>query len=188
MDEEIWKSIKFVTGNENKVREAREILGMEIEPLEMENLYELQSTDVHQVIVHKVNEVYQRLKVPVMVEDSGLLFSAWYGLPGALVKWFEKTVGCEGMIKMLDPFDSRDAFALCVVAVHDGREIKIARGEVKGTIALETRGENGFGWDSIFIPDGETRTYGEMQAEEKNAVSHRRRALENLKKQFLRAV
>jgi len=69
-----------------------------------------------------------------------------------------------------------------MTAVFDGREMRMGMGEVKGTIAESTRGENGFGWDVIFIPDGHDRTYAEMSSSEKNAISHRRQAFEGLKK------
>ena len=82
---------------------------------------------------------------------------------------------------MLSPYENRDALALCCVAIHDGTRVRIARGEIKGRIANEVRGENGFGWDSIFIPDGHERTFGEMSADEKNSLSHRKMAFESLK-------
>ena len=178
----LWGTLKFVTGNPNKVLEARQILAIDIEQANLEGLLEVQTNDLSELVRHKLNQAYERLKCPLMVEDSGLMFSAWNGLPGALVKWFEKTVGCEGMIRMLEPFGNREAVAVCNVAVHDGARILIARGEIKGVVATELRGENGFGWDVIFIPEGHTRTFAEMSAVEKNAISHRRKAFEALKK------
>ena len=116
-----------------------------------------------------------------MVEDSGLLFNAWDGLPGPFIKWFECTVGCEGILKMLHAFEDRSAIAVSCFAIFDGKDIKIARGEVKGSIATEIRGSYGFGWDVFFIPEGYEKTYAEMQSEEKNTMSHRKNALEILK-------
>ena len=180
----IFKNTKFVTGNPNKVREAGEILGVELEQVELPEMIELQTNDLSEIVRHKVTQAYQAVQGPVLVEDSGLVFSAWNGLPGALVKWFEATVGCEGMLKMLETFDDREAFALCTVGYHDGKNINIARGEVKGRVADRLRGDNGFGWDVFFIPEGHERTYGEMNAQEKNSISHRRRAFEALKEMF----
>lgn len=177
----LWKKIKFVTGNPNKAREAGQILGIEVERVDLQGLFEIQTSDLSELMAHKVNQAYEVLKTPVMVEDSALIFAAWNGLPGALVKWFEKSVGCAGMVKMLEPFGNREAFAVCQVAVRQGEEIVVAKGEVKGSIAHAPRGGNGFGWDVIFIPEGQTRTFAEMSAEEKNAVSHRRKAFEALR-------
>ncbi|MCF8720549.1 RdgB/HAM1 family non-canonical purine NTP pyrophosphatase [Nitrospina gracilis] len=180
----LWKQLKFVTGNPNKFREAQEILGIEMERRDLAHLHEIQTTDVAELVEHKATEAWETLNAPVLVEDSGLIFEAWNGLPGALVKWFEVSVGCEGMLKMLEPFPNRRARAVCMVAVHDGREIVVGKGEVAGTIAHSLRGENGFGWDVIFIPDGHDRTFGEMSVGEKNAISHRRRAFEALRDQL----
>ena len=178
----ILNNIKFVTGNLNKVREAGEILGVSLQQIDIPELYELQTHDPGEIVRHKLAQAYRVVKSPVLVEDSGLIFSAWNGLPGALVKWFESTVGCEGMLKMLEPFDNREAFALCYVGFHDGKNIKIAKGEVRGRVAERLQGAGGFGWDVLFIPDGHERTYAEMSAPEKNAISHRKRAFEALKK------
>lgn len=176
--------MKFITGNRNKLREAQDILGIEIEQGTAEHLHEIQTNDIRQLVEHKVTEAWGEFKCPVLVEDSGLIFTAWNGLPGALVKWFEKSVGCEGMLKMLESFEDRRAEAVCLAAVYDGKSIMIGEGRVPGTIAREIRGSQGFGWDVIFIPDGETRTYAEMSPEEKNSRSHRRQAFESLKNQL----
>ncbi len=178
----VFNNIKFVTGNPNKVREAGEILGVTLEQVNLPQLHEIQTHDLAEIIEDKTRQAYRAVNAPVLVEDSGLLFSAWNGLPGALVKWFESTVGCEGMVKMLEPFDNREAFALCYVGYHDGKVIRTAKGMVKGRVADRLLGTNGFGWDTLFIPDGYDRTYAGMTAQEKNSISHRRRAFEALRK------
>jgi len=180
--QQLLKSVNFVTGNPNKVKEAEAILEMELKQVDLGGLYELQTNDLNELVRNKAQQAYNSLQKPVLVEDSGLLFSAWNGLPGALVKWFETSVGCEGMLKMLDSFADKKAVAVCYVALQKGPdEIVIAEGQVTGTIAKTVRGENGFGWDVIFIPDGEQRTFAEMSAEEKNRISHRRNAFQKLK-------
>ena len=177
----MFSQFKFVTGNKNKVREAGDILGVALEQVEVGGIFEMQTQDIEELVNHKCQQAYDLLNCPVLVEDSGLLFNAWNGLPGALVKWFEYSVGCEGMLKMLQPFEDRDAIAVCCFAIHEGKNIRIARGEIEGTIATKIRGGNGFGWDVIFIPDGCQRTFAEMLPGDKNAISHRKKALENLK-------
>lgn len=177
------EKLKFVTGNPNKIREAQEILGFDLDHAEID-LEEIQTFDIRAAVTAKVNQAWETLKCPVMVEDSGLIFTSWNGLPGALVKWFEKTVGCEGLLRMLKDFDDRKAFAVCMVAIHDGNEVRIAEGRVQGQISETMRGDNGFGWDVIFIPDGHSRTYAEMDHKEKNSISHRRLAIEEIKNLF----
>ncbi len=177
------KKLTFVTGNPDKLREASEILGVTLKQAAID-LEELQTINVEDLIIHKAEEAYRKLRCPVIVEDTGLVFHAWNGLPGALIKWFQKTVDNAGIIKMLESEIDRRALAQCFIAYHNGHRITVVKGELAGTIAIAVRGENGFGWDRIFIPTGHTRTFGEMPAIEKNAFSHRKIAFDNLKKHF----
>ena len=179
-----WKQLKFVTGNANKVQEASKILGCPLEQVSTLMIHEIQTHDINKIVEHKARRAYEELKCPVLVEDSGLIFAAWNGLPGALVKWFEINVGCEGMLKMLEGFENREAFAVCMTAVYNGEEMCVTKGEVRGKISDSVRGKNGFGWDTIFIPDRHEHTYAEMSFSEKNAISHRRQAFEKLKKKI----
>lgn len=175
------KTLLFVTGNHNKLREAGQILGMDLKQAEMEDFLEIQTVSVEEAVYHKARDAYRKFKTPLIVEDSGLVFNAWNGLPGALVKWFEKTVKNEGMLKMLDGEKDRTAVAQCFIGLHDGRKVMIAKGEARGTISGKVTGDTGFGWDNIFIPDGYGVTFAQMGAEKKNAISHRKLAFENLK-------
>ena len=177
------KKLKFVTGNPDKLREASEILGVKLQQADIE-LEELQTINVEDLIIHKAEQAYMKIRCPLIVEDTGLVFLAWNGLPGALIKWFQKTVDNAGIVKMLESETDRRALAQCFAAFHDGSRITVVKGELPGTIAQSVRGENGFGWDRIFIHDGHTRTFGEMPASEKNSFSHRKIAFDNLKKHF----
>jgi len=170
----------FATTNENKLREARGILGVEVEGAALD-LPEPQALDVAEVAAGKAiaaREALDRLDVPVLVEDSGIVFGAWNGLPGALTKWFLGSVGNEGLLRMLAPFEDRSARAVCAVAVAlpGGGSPRVFVGEVRGSVAREPRGAGGFGWDPIFVPAGGAKTYAEL-GPEKNADSHRARAL-----------
>jgi len=77
---------------------------------------------------------------------------------------------------------NRQLVAKAAIGFHNDKEIFTFMGEVKGTLAVEPRGEGGWGWDPIFIPAHTDKTYAELTAEEKNAISHRRAALEKFKK------
>jgi XTP/dITP diphosphohydrolase len=178
------RTLKFVTGNPNKLREAREILGVDIQQADPGELNEIQTIYVDELIRHKADEAYKIIGAPIIVEDTGLVFHAWNGLPGALIKWFLETVDNEGLIKMLRGEKDRTALAQCFIAFNDGSDIRVVKGEISGTIAESVRGENGFGWDKIFIPEGHDRTFGEMTADEKNSFSMRKRAFENLRTLF----
>jgi non-canonical purine NTP pyrophosphatase (RdgB/HAM1 family) len=176
----------FVTSNPGKAREASALLGRAVEarPLDVP---EIQSLDFREVARAKAVVAARALGVAVLVEDSGLAVAGWGGFPGPFTKWITMGVlGQEGLAKMLDGFSDRDAEAVSVLAVArpDQREadVIVAEGRAKGSIALHPRGQNGFGWDVLFIPEGETRTFAEMSDEEKNLASHRARAFQNLRR------
>jgi len=164
----------FVTSRAEKAAEAAR-LGFHIERLDVE-VPEPQALDPSDVVAAKARLAYKLLERPVLVEDSGLSIHAWGGFPGALVKWLEKSAGIAGLAKMLDAFPDRSATAVCALAYCGGAEILTTRGEVPGSIAPAPRGTGGFGWDSIFIPEGDDRTFAEMASADKDRVSHRRRA------------
>lgn len=168
----------FVTSRPEKAQEARR-LGFDLECVSLD-LPEPQALDPAQVVETKARAAHALLSRPVVVEDSGLAIHAWGGFPGALVKWVEKSAGVAAIPRMLDKFSDRTAVARCAVASFDGTRLIAAVGESAGTIASGPRGRNGFGWDAIFIPEGSGRTFAEMTGEEKDRVSHRRRAWEAL--------
>ncbi len=167
----------FVTSNPNKRREAAAILGIELDRADLD-LPEIQALDVAEVAAEKARAAHEALggpARPVIVEDSGLIVESWNGLPGALTKWFIKSVGHAGILKMLGAQEARQARAVCAVAVAGNGEVRVFVGEVAGALVREPRGESGFGWDPIFVPDGSSLTYAEM-GEAKSADSHRARA------------
>lgn len=181
-----FAGLVFVTSNAGKAREASALLGREVEAQPL-GLPEIQSLDFREVARAKALIAARALGRTVLVEDSGLSIAGWAGFPGPFTKWITAGVlGPEGLAKMLDGFSDRSAEAVSVLAVaRPGQrepDVLVAEGRVKGSIALHPRGEGGFGWDVLFIPEGETRTFAEMTMEEKNFASHRARAFRNLRR------
>ena len=176
--------LTFITGNTNKVRECERILGASLahEPLDLE---EIQSIDLLPVIQHKARLAYATLGRPVLVEDTGLAFTAWNGLPGALIKWFLTSVDVDCLCQMLGGETNRGATATTLLGYCDGVEVQTFNGKVYGHIADRPRGASGFGWDAIFQPEGSRRTFAEMDAAEKDLFSMRRKALEALQQSGL---
>jgi XTP/dITP diphosphohydrolase len=173
-------SLTLVTQSAGKVEEFSRLLGWKIDRVNID-LPEVQSLHPSEVAAQKAIEAYKRLgNVPVLVEDTGLSVRAWNGLPGALIKWFVNSVGPEGICRMLEPFPSAAATAETAIAVCNG-ETRVFSGKIDGTIAPRPAGQLGFGWDSIFIPEGTNLTYAEMEPEEKDRYSMRRIALEKLR-------
>ena len=171
----------FATTNEDKIKEAKYALGIEIEgtPLEIE---EIQSLDPEKVALQKAQDYYDQLKEPLFIEDVALTFHALGKLPGTYISDFVKNLQPEGLCELLRDKKDRSATALTTLVYMDSNgEPHIFTGEVKGYISTEPRGNNGFAFDFIFIPEDETRTFGEMTLEEKNKYSMRTRALKNMK-------
>ena len=132
---------------------------------------------------------------PAIADDSGLCVDALNGMPGIFsARW----AGGGGDAANLDlvlaqiadvPDERRGAaFRCAAVLVVPGHAGEVAEGEVRGHLLRERRGTNGFGYDPIFVPDGESRTTAEMNAEEKNALSHRGRAFRALAPLIARAL
>jgi non-canonical purine NTP pyrophosphatase (RdgB/HAM1 family) len=173
----------LATSNPDKAREASRLLGRPLATKDVD-VHEIQSLSFEEVARDKALRAAEILGVPVLVEDSGLAMAAWGGFPGPLTKWLTmRSVGNDGLAQMLDPFGDRRATAVAVLAIArpGSPDVLLARGDTNGTIAFAPRGRNGFGWDVIFVPEGETRTFAEMRDEEKDALSHRARAFARLK-------
>ncbi len=169
--------IVFVTGNKFKAKETEEILNIKIQISDIE-LDEIQDLDLEKVALHKLDQAYRIIKKPVMIDDVSFEIEAWNNFPGPLIKWILKAGKGPGLLlKLLEGENNRKAVARLAIGFHDGEKPRIFFGEAKGTIAYEIRGNNGFGWDRIFIPDGYSQTFAEMEPKLKNSISHRGNAL-----------
>lgn len=165
----------FVTGNANKHREAEDILGRPLERVALD-LPELQAATTSEVALHKARAAFAILNRPVIVEDAGLELGGLHGFPGPFIKYWEQLGGLVSICKTADGLGDRSVAAVCVLGVCDTGGARVVEGRIDGTVSAAPRGANGFGWDAIFIPAGHGRTFGEMAAVEKAAISHRRRA------------
>ncbi len=176
--------LTFVTSSEHKHREAQAILGVELVRVALD-LPEPQGLDVVAVARTKSRLAYQTLRRPVLVEDTSLELAALGGFPGPLIRWLLESAGVAAIPRILDAFPTRAARARCVALVWDGERELVGIGAVDGEIAAAPRGESGFGWDVVFIPEwGCGRVYAEMQPDEKNSRSHRALAFRALAKQL----
>jgi XTP/dITP diphosphohydrolase len=174
----------LVTGNIDKWREAERILGRKLlrQALDLPEPQEATSIGIARA---KLAAARRAVAGPVIVEDSGLELAALGGFPGPFIKWWEWRGGLQSICRALDGGGNRLAEAVCALAVFDGVAEFVVEGRVAGSIALTPRGQNGFGWDPIFVPEGDSRTFAEMAAAEKDTVSHRRRAWEALRKKLV---
>jgi XTP/dITP diphosphohydrolase len=173
-------SIALITGNIGKAREYADLLGLDITAVK-EELTEVQALDVADVVTRKAEEAYAKISAPVLVDDTGLTLHAWNGLPGALVKWFLDTVGTHGILQMATGVHDRAASVTTALGYADATGVRVYAGTIHGQLSTTERGDGGFGYDSIFIPDGSAQTFAEMTPQQKNATSHRRRAVDALR-------
>ena len=176
----------FITSNEGKFREVRELLknlsDLEFERLEIdypevqaESLYEVADFAVKWLIEH--NELSGKAD-HIMIEDSGLFIERLKGFPGVYSAFVHKTLGYQSILELMDgEWDRRAYFETCIGLISKDSEPKFFKGKCEGNIAKQSRGDSGFGYDPIFIPEGESRTFAEMSTAEKNQYSHRSKAV-----------
>ncbi|MEI8337542.1 MAG: non-canonical purine NTP pyrophosphatase [bacterium] len=173
--------INFITSNKNKFDEAKKIVP-QLELLSLD-LNEIQEMDSKKVIEHKIAEAFKLHPGPFIVEDSGIRFFALNGFPGPLAKWFLKSLGVKKIYDLIHKSGEDDkAEATCVLGYAKSPEdIMYFEGVIWGKI-VAPKGSNGFGHDSIFMPEGQEMTFAEMDMEGKNLYSSRSKAFNLLKK------
>ena len=157
-------NITFITGNQNKADYLAKYLGFPVSHQKVD-LDEIQSLDLKDIVDHKVRQAYDVVNAPVFVEDVALEFTALGRFPGTFIKFLVDEVPFETICRMLDGL-SREAIARCVFGYYDGSEVKFFEGSLGGVIADHPVGENGFGWDKIFIPEGYTVTRAELNEDD----------------------
>ena len=168
--------LTLVTGNKHKLAEWQRILPADIQLVAHDvDIAEIQSLDPEEIVADKAKHAYEQLQTPVVVEDvsAGLEKLGW--LPGPFIKFFFKAMGEQALFTLAGK-PGEIAKASCTIAYYDGSRLFTVKGENLGTI-VEPRGNNGFGFDTVFMPNGSDKTYGEMTAQEKDVVSHRSKAI-----------
>lgn len=176
------KTLVFVTRNKNKLADAQKLLpDFAIEHLDFD-VPEVQSLDSKEIIRHKLAYAYEKIKKPCFVMDASLALDCLNGMPGPFIKWwFEHTVGEEKTCAIATLFGERGMTWTSTLGYFDGRDTHYLEETTQGTLPPTPRGTNGYHWDTIFIPDGETRTLAEMTFEEKQSHAPTRKLLERLR-------
>ncbi len=158
------KQCTFISGNLDKVRYLEIYCGFAIPYMNID-LDEVQSLDLLYVTKKKAEAAFAIVQSPVLVEDVAFECAGWGGLPGTFIKFFMKGMGIEGFCAAL-PETNRSVVARCVYDYYDGIEHTHFEGSMKGEVPRMPRGAAGYGWDRMFIPDGETVTRAEMSEED----------------------
>jgi XTP/dITP diphosphohydrolase len=171
--------ILFATGNRHKVEEASYILAKkDISIVQVDCSYpEIQSDDLEEIASFGAKWAAEHLQQPVMVDDSGIFIEALHGFPGPYSAYVQRTLGNQRILRLMEGEENRRAVVKSVIGYCvPGECAHTFTGVIEGVIARCERGSFGFGFDPIFEVGG--RTLAEMTPEEKNAISHRARALE----------
>jgi non-canonical purine NTP pyrophosphatase (RdgB/HAM1 family) len=179
------QSLTFISGNLEKAKQVSQYLDFPVTHKKID-LIEIQSLNLSEIIEFKAKEAYKQVQLPVLVEDTSLRFCALGKLPGPLIKWFLTELGTSGLCRLLDGYADRSAEASVMFGLYDGNIFQTFASSREGVIAPEPRGNNGFGWDPIFIPHGSEKTWGEVTIEEQKDPL-RQVALEKLER-YLKAL
>lgn len=184
------KQLVFATNNAHKLDEVRNILGDTFEILGMaqigchDDIEETADTFAGNALI-KARYIKEKYGYDCFADDSGLEIEALGGAPGVYSARFageghnsEKNM--DKVLSLMQGKSNRNARFCTVVALVTGEGEYTFEGEIKGEILDERRGEGGFGYDPIFRPENETRTFAEMGDDRKNAISHRARAVKKL--------
>jgi len=187
------KKIIFASKNEGKVKEVKDILkDMKI------NIVSLSDIDFNGDIIEsgstfednakiKAEEIFDKYKMPVIADDSGLVVEILNGEPGIFSARYsgDPATDEQNNYFLLDKLKSLPepykAKFVCAAVYYDGNEFQTSIGEVNGKIISELRGKRGFGYDPLFIPDGFNETMGELEDDIKYKISHRYQAFIKLK-------
>lgn len=182
------------TGNSHKVYEIRKILAdLDIEVLSKNDIG-LEKFDVvengltlEENSIKKARELAERTNFMVIADDSGLFVDSLNGEPGVYSSRYagedgnDKKNNIKLMENLKDKKDRSAAFKTVIALITEDKTLYTVEGICPGSIGVEPNGENGFGYDPLFIPDGYDKSFAELGDEVKNKISHRARALENLK-------
>lgn len=172
------------------MKEAKHILGDDFEVVSLQAIgctEELPETDTtfEGNSFQKASYVFEKYHIPCFADDSGLEVNALNGAPGVYsARYAGESKNDEANIALLlsslKGIKDRKARFRTVITWIDSHGIKVFDGTVKGSILEQKRGESGFGYDPVFVPDGHTRSFAEMAPAEKNSLSHRGIAIQKL--------
>ena len=180
----------FATNNKHKLQEVRDIIGSVVEILSLadincnDDIPETADTLDGNALI-KARYIYGKYNVNCFADDTGLEVDALDGAPGVYSARYagdghDSEANMRKLLENLTGKNNRDAqFRTVIALIIDGEE-KLFNGIVKGRITEEKRGDSGFGYDPIFVPEGYSESFAQMDSSTKNSISHRYRATKQL--------
>ncbi len=181
-------SIYFVTGNKNKFSEALEVFTKERVPYDLKqkdiDTMEIQAETLKDVALFKLNSVKPKITNSFFIEDAGFFVDIpLNGFPGVYSSYVLKTIGNDGILKLIDEYEGSKAHFSAIISLYFKPldSIIFFEGYISGRVSRDMRGEGGFGFDPIFIPDSiPDKTFAELSIHRKNRISHRGQAIKKL--------
>ena len=180
----------FATSNAKKIQEVRGILGSSYEVLSLADIHfegEIPEPfdNIRENSIHKANFFFEKTNLPCIAEDSGLEVDALDRRPSAYSARYageerNDITNYKKVLTELGESENRKARFISIITYKNKEREVVFEGNMEGEIAKSPLGSNGFGYDPIFIPDGYNKTNAELSLEEKNAISHRKKALDEL--------
>ena len=176
-------NVIFASSNKHKYEEAEKILaefGIKLEFFQTD-LMEIQSDSLSEIALKKVLNAYGKCKKPVIVEDDGLFINSLSGFPGPFSSYVFKTIGNNGILKLIG--SNRSAQFRAVIAFCDSNKKPVFfESTVFGEVSKNIQ-DGGWGYDPIFIPENQTKTYAELA--DKNKLSHRYQSLKKFARHYI---
>ena len=172
----------LVTSNRHKLEEYGQglrPLGVEVELVQAE-CDEIQTDRLQDVVRSCMEQLKAQGLRDFMLDDSGLFVPSLNGFPGVYSAYVMDTIGCQGMLRLIDGLDRQARFECCIGVCSEELGEFTVTGASPGRIIHEERGREGFGYDPIFVPEGQELTFAQMDMGTKNAYSHRGRAMQAL--------
>lgn len=181
--------IIFATGNQNKVNEVRSVLPESIEVVSLKEIgftqeIEETGTTLIENALLKARTIFEKYKLPVLAEDTGLEVDALNGAPGVYSARYAGT-DCNSennmqllLSKLKDKSNRKAQFKTIAAYIDAQGKEHLFEGIIKGEIALQKIGTDGFGYDPIFVPNAYTKSFAQMSKEEKSEISHRAIAIQ----------
>ena len=188
------KKIFIASKNRGKIDEIKYFLkDFEVEllsPFDLSDIPDVKETGktFEENALIKAKAIYDKINIPVLADDSGLEVDYLNGEPGVYSARYAglNATDVENCQKLLDKLkdaaaENRKAGFKCVLVLYDGLIEKYFEGKCRGQIINQARGSKGFGYDPVFLPNGYDKTFAELDIETKNRISHRGKALQNLR-------
>ncbi|NOZ80783.1 MAG: non-canonical purine NTP pyrophosphatase [DPANN group archaeon] len=186
------RELLFITTNKHKVMQAKAVLapfGIGVKGLKRP--YDEASDDsIEEIAAKAAKQLADRLKRPVMVEDTGVFFDAYPGFPGAFPKFVFAGIGYDGLFRLLRGKDKRARFVSAVGFCRPREKAHVFRGEMKGRIQLRVTGaeKDVLPYERIFVPEGKRKPLVAFSTDEKLGFLHRTKAMKKLARFLTRPI